>query len=309
MTQTSVSAVIPTRNRPELVSRAVRSALAQTFRDLEVVVVVDGPDQGTLAALQSFHDERLRVVALPSSVGGSEARNIGVREAHGTWIAFLDDDDEWLPEKIEMQIKCAHGAHVANPVVACRIIGRTPQRDYIWPQRFPRQSEELSEYLFTRETWFRGERQLQTSMIFTSRELMLAVPFTPGLPRHQDTDWYVRIGARKDVVIEFVPEPLAIWYLEENRGSIVKHYNWRASLEWLMRIQPLITPRAFSGFIATQLAGEAANQKAWAAFFPLLHHMCRFGRPKPMDFALFLGNWAVSRQMRSSLRSSLSSAG
>ena len=68
-----VSAIIPTRNRPELAVRAVRSALAQTYTNIEVVVVIDGPDAASQSALAAITDSRLHVVALDSNVGGSEA--------------------------------------------------------------------------------------------------------------------------------------------------------------------------------------------------------------------------------------------
>src|SRR4051812_31292709 len=83
-----VTAVIPTRNRPELVTRAVRSALAQTYPRMEVVVVIDGPDAVTSSALELIHDERLRVISLPQPVGGAEARNVGVQAAQGEWIGL-----------------------------------------------------------------------------------------------------------------------------------------------------------------------------------------------------------------------------
>jgi glycosyltransferase involved in cell wall biosynthesis len=91
-----VSAVIPTRGRPELLRRAVRSALAQTLREIEVVVVIDGEDSVTRLAMKEWaqQDARVHVVALDVSVGGSDARNRGVDAASGEWIAFLDDDDE-----------------------------------------------------------------------------------------------------------------------------------------------------------------------------------------------------------------------
>jgi glycosyltransferase involved in cell wall biosynthesis len=300
-----VTAVIPTRSRPDLVLRAVRTALGQTYANLEVIVVIDGPDPATSAALATIGDERLRLLALEQSMGGSDARNKGVQHAKGQWIAFLDDDDEWMPTKVEKQLDRALRSDSANPVVACRVIGRTPKRDYIWPRRFPRQAEALSEYLFTRSTWFRGEGQIQTSMIFARRELMLSVPFTSGMQRHQDSDWYVHIGTRKDVTVEFVDETLAIWYLEENRPSVVRRCNWQRSHNWLNCIRPLITPRAYSGFIATQLAGEAAAQQAWSAFLPLLSDMFRFGKPKLMDLAIYAGNWVMPEMLRSSLRSLL----
>ncbi|MGB9514059.1 MAG: glycosyltransferase family 2 protein, partial [Candidatus Acidiferrum sp.] len=102
-----VTAVIPTRNRHQLVTHAVRSALRQTYRNLEVVVVIDGADPKTEESLSRLADSRLRVIALPESSGPAAARNIGVAAARGEWIAFLDDDDQWLPEKIELQMAIA----------------------------------------------------------------------------------------------------------------------------------------------------------------------------------------------------------
>jgi hypothetical protein len=72
-----VSAVIPSRNRPQIVRRAVQSALSQTCTDLEVVVVIDGPDSSTVKVLEQMNDSRVRVIELAESVGASEARNIG----------------------------------------------------------------------------------------------------------------------------------------------------------------------------------------------------------------------------------------
>ena len=107
MQKTLVTAVIPTRNRPELLKRAIVSVRAQTYDQIEIVVVIDGPDDATRAVLSEMCDERLRFIPLQESVGGSDARNIGVQNARSEWIAFLDDDDEWLPSKIEKQMALA----------------------------------------------------------------------------------------------------------------------------------------------------------------------------------------------------------
>ena len=90
MQNSLVTAVIPTRNRPELLLRAIASVLAQNCEQIEIVVVIDGPDATTEAALRAKANGRLRVIALPESVGGSDARNIGVQNARTEWIAFLD---------------------------------------------------------------------------------------------------------------------------------------------------------------------------------------------------------------------------
>jgi glycosyltransferase involved in cell wall biosynthesis len=160
-----VSVIIPTRNRPDLVLRAVRSALAQTHGDLEVLVVVDGPCSKTAASLAEVSDSRLRLIQLAESVGGSDARNTGVQNAAGEWVAFLDDDDEWLPAKIEKQMAVALQATEQYPIVSTGMIGISPGGEFPWPRRYPGPAEPICEYLFNRRSFFRGEGQLQTSVL------------------------------------------------------------------------------------------------------------------------------------------------
>jgi glycosyltransferase involved in cell wall biosynthesis len=297
-----VSVVIPTRNRPDLVLRAVRSVLGQTYENLDVIVVIDGPDPVTRAALDTVVDTRLRVLELRDTVGGSETRNVGVRIASGEWVAFLDDDDEWLPLKIQRQIDAAVQSSFASPIVSCYFIGRTPTCDYIWPRRTPRPGEALCEYLFVKNSLFRGEASLQTSMLFARRQLFQKVPFTSGLRRHQDTDWYVRVADVDGVGVEFVREALAIWYLEENRPKTTGLLDWRNSLSWLRSSRGLITPRAYTGFITTQLAAEAVEQCDWNAFFPLLREAVLVGRPDPFSLLHYLSLWLVPAAVRRKVR-------
>ena len=101
-----VSVIIPTYNRPHLLERAVQSVLHQTFRDFELVVVDDGSTDGT-SELSLFNkiDPRLRYIKLPQNRGVSAARNAGVKATSAPWLAFLDSDDEWLPDKLEKQVR------------------------------------------------------------------------------------------------------------------------------------------------------------------------------------------------------------
>lgn len=105
-----VSVVIPTLNRPHLVVRAVRSALAQTLHTIEVVVVVDGPDNLTIEALGTLEGSRVVIKTLPCNVGPAGARNAGVEAARGRWVAFLDDDDEWAPHKLAIQLSAVQSS-------------------------------------------------------------------------------------------------------------------------------------------------------------------------------------------------------
>jgi len=99
-----VSVVIPTYNRAGKVKEAVGSVLDQTFQDLEVIVVDDGSTDDTAEVLTSTFGERIRYYRQPNQ-GASVARNRGIEEARGEWIAFLDSDDRWLAEKLEWQMK------------------------------------------------------------------------------------------------------------------------------------------------------------------------------------------------------------
>jgi glycosyltransferase involved in cell wall biosynthesis len=302
MQKTLVTAVIPTRNRPELLKRAIASVFAQTCDQIEIVVVVDGPDDATVAALATIADERLRFVALRESVGGSDARNIGVQNAKSEWIGFLDDDDEWLPSKIEKQLAMASQATEPYPVISGQLVAKSPYGDFIWPRRFPAESEPISENLFNRKTFFRGEGQLQTSMLLTRRSLMELVPFTSGLRKHQDLEWYLRVSQVPGAQFHFVPEPLVNLYLEENREAITNRPDWRFSLGWLKANRERMTPRAYAGFISTQLAPEASQQGAWGAMPQLFAERFRHGKPGYMDVSLFLGMWLVRPSFRRTLR-------
>jgi len=208
-----ISVVIPTRNRPDLLLRAVKSALAQTHRELEVLVVIDGPCAKSSAALAGIADARLRPIVLPASVGGSDARNAGVRHATGEWIAFLDDDDEWLPTKLEKQAAMAMEATEPYPIISTGMVGISPTGRFPWPRRYPGKDEPICEYLFNRRSLFRGEGQVQTSVLMTRKTLLELAPFTSGLRRHQDTEWYLRVDRIPGVAFHFVREPLVLWYM------------------------------------------------------------------------------------------------
>jgi glycosyltransferase involved in cell wall biosynthesis len=296
----TVSAVIPTRNRPQLVARAVKSALEQNYDDLEVVVVIDGPDAATEEVLSQIEDKRLRIIALPESVGAARGRNLGVEAAWGDWIALLDDDDEWLPEKTAAQMRVACSSQYRYPVVSSRLFAKTSKYALVWPRKLPTQP--ISEYLLTREGWSYGEGLLSTITLLFPKDLYEQVPFRAELTRHQDLDWVLRVSEFAGVGIEFVPEPLAIWHQAENRKSISVTSNWKASMQWLESVKSLITRRAYSGFIASHIAAQAAREGAWATLPYLLRKMFDFGRPKFHDVALFVGMWCVPRGLRLHVR-------
>ena len=107
MPRATVSVVIPTRDRRALVRSALACALAQRGVDVEVVVVDDASTDGSADDLAGVSDPRVRVVTHERSAGVSAARNRGIAEATAPWIAFLDDDDLWAPDKLARQLDAA----------------------------------------------------------------------------------------------------------------------------------------------------------------------------------------------------------
>jgi teichuronic acid biosynthesis glycosyltransferase TuaG len=102
-----VSVVIATHQRREQCVRAVKSVLSQTVPPLEVLVCDDGSTDGTAETLSAWskREPRIRYLRLPRHTGNpASPRNLGLQEARGEWIAFLDDDDNWLPRKLELQL-------------------------------------------------------------------------------------------------------------------------------------------------------------------------------------------------------------
>lgn len=290
-----VSVVIPTRNRPALVVRAVESALAQTLSDIEVIVVIDGKDQATVEALHAIADRRVRVVPLSEPVGGAEARNVGVRAGRGEFIAFLDDDDEWTADKLSRQLDVARTSTAEFTVVTCRLIARRPHGDEHWPARKLNPGESMSEYLFCREASIRqGEGFIQTSTLLIPRRLLNRVPFTPGLPRHQDWDWLIRASARAGVEFSWVWDTLVIYHIGAASNSVSAGEQLDASVSWVSGCR-LITPKAKAYFYATQVAVRC---KTLATFCSVVRHTVRF----PRAFVIAIGLALIPRNLVDSLR-------
>lgn len=299
-----VSVIIATRYRPKLLLRAISSVLAQTIKDFEVIIVIDGPDEATSLELANFDSPHFHVIQLPFNQGCPNARNQGVAIAKGEWIAFLDDDDEWLPTKLESQLWLAQQSAYQWPVISCGVIARTPKGDFTYPRRFPNKDEPLSEYLLARNTFSFGEGLIQASTLFTKKELLVHYPFLQDLGQeHEDWYWLLTISSLKNVGIEFVQRPLSIWHLWEQRDTISSNNKWERSLNWIKTNQALVTPRAYAAFILVEVGSRAAPTHNWKVFLSLLQEAVSSGKPAVIDWLIYLGMWFIPQDFRRSIKS------
>ncbi|HUG39951.1 MAG TPA: glycosyltransferase family A protein [Longimicrobiales bacterium] len=191
----TVSVVVPTRDRASLLRRAVLSALAQTAPPLEVIIVDDASTDDTpdAAARLAQEDPRVRTLTVPEAAGAAAARNRGVAVARGDWVALLDDDDEWLPEKLALQLHAAaaagdrvglvHGGfeEVAADGSCVRggLVSGGPER--------------------LRRLLVRGNRIGHSTVIVRRALLLECGGYDERLPRLQDWDLWLRLAARTGV--------------------------------------------------------------------------------------------------------------
>ena len=183
-TRRDVTVVIPTRDRREELRTALRSALTQRAVDVEVVVVDDASMEP--AELGELADERVRVVRNATPVGETASRNRGILEASGTWIAFLDDDDLWSPEKVIRQLDAldrhdAGWAYTGDVVVDqdLRILHGSP------PPTPPDLASTLLRY---------NSVPAGASNVIVRASLLATVgPFDPALRRTGDWDMWLRL--------------------------------------------------------------------------------------------------------------------
>ena len=190
-----VSIVMPTRNRATLLPRALASVYAQTVEEWELIVVDDGSldDTPALITAAAAADPRVRAICT-TGIGAAAARNRGIAAASAPYIAFLDDDDEWLPAKLERQLEVAaddvlvHTAFIETDGADVRLAGL------------------VDVGADTLVTLLRGN-QLGNSTVLAPRRALNAVGgFDERLPRLQDWDLWLRLAAR--LRFRLLPQPL-----------------------------------------------------------------------------------------------------
>jgi glycosyltransferase involved in cell wall biosynthesis len=301
-TACTISVIIPTLRRPKLLMRAIGSVLAQTEADLELLVVIDGPDPETTAVTSTITDQRVRFIQNIRSLGSAETRNVGIRAAAGDWVAFLDDDDEWIADKLASQLALARRAP-SNVIVSCLSFVTTPLRRYVWPNRVYDNTCPLDEYLFDRRTWFRGDVMLQCSSLFMSRQLAMDLTFRDP---HDDWDLLLRAVKEKGAAILTVQRPLVVHYTEDDRSSLGASFDWRMSLDWVNEKRALLTSSAYAGFCLTIIGPQAAKIGDLRGFWKLLYSACTRGSPRSIQLVLYFLIWLVPIHRRQQLRSLLS---
>jgi GT2 family glycosyltransferase len=186
----SATIVVTTRDRATLAERAVESALAQSIRDIEVVVVDDG-------SLEPFdppqRDERLRVIRNGHAAGVCAARNIGLKAARGRWITFLDDDDELFPQMLEVSLEAAATSSLPAPVAVLSGIEVMDDSGVVTEERFPVRLARGRRYFL--EGTQEGSFGVQNTLVAQADVLVAIGGWDEAIRSWEHDDLFLRLNA------------------------------------------------------------------------------------------------------------------
>lgn len=194
-----VSVIIATYNRAKFLQSAIMSVLNQTFRDFEIVVVDDASKDHTADVVRGINDKRIRYIRHPVNQREAGAKNTGLLSSSGEYIAFLDDDDEWLPEKLRLQIELLENspAKIGGVYSGYMLIDRASGN--IIDIEIPYKRGDLYQELLR-------ENCLNVSMLLRRKCFEQAGLFDVSVPFSTDYDMWIRIS--RHFQFEYIKVPL-----------------------------------------------------------------------------------------------------
>jgi glycosyltransferase involved in cell wall biosynthesis len=212
LTTPKVSVIIITYNRAHLLGAAMTSVLNQTFQDFELIVVDDASQDNTADVVRSFRDDRIRYIRHDTNKRVAGARNTGLQNSMGEYIAFLDDDDEWLPEKLQRQVdlldSCSPvvGGVYTGFIQVDRSTGKTLMRIV------PSKRGIIFEDMFI-------ENCIGTASVVLLRKKCFAKIglFDENISYGEDYDMWLRIS--REFQFEYIIDSLLKYYVHDNKLS------------------------------------------------------------------------------------------
>lgn len=183
MDSVKVSVIIPTFNRARTIEKSVKSVLCQTYSNLEVIIVDDGSTDNTRELIESLNDSRIKYI-YQENAGACAARNRGVCNATGEYIAFHDSDDVWHKDKIEKQLECFEKSNA--DIVFCKMNQIGVNKVRVIPEGIEggivKQPNNLSE--------------IGTQTIIAKRRVFADYRFDQDMPRFQELEWLIRVASK-----------------------------------------------------------------------------------------------------------------
>jgi glycosyltransferase involved in cell wall biosynthesis len=246
-----ISVVIPVRDRLPLLERTLGSLRLQSYRHFEVIIVDDGSKEDVGEVVARFPDLTIRLLR-SGGRGANRARNMGTDAAAGSFIAYLDSDDLFLPDKL---LRAAARLEAEDPdiLISAGYVWRGSDRLQIKPRRPIEAAEDISEFYFVQDERF------ITSAFVVKASAAREVRWDEALNKVQDPDFMIRL-VRSGRRITYLEEPLVVLCDDVQTGRI-SHANHAANMQdWLNRSGHLLTSRARASFEMYVMAYEIARR-------------------------------------------------
>lgn len=212
-----ISVIIPTFNRGVSIRKAITSVLKQSYRDIECIVVDDGSTDGTGEVVRSIKDGRVRYIRYEKNCGACHARNVGIDNALGEYLAFQDSDDDWVETKLEEQLSFLQSVNA--DLVFCQLQSREKEKVKYYP------TNKMPEGLITHQqamSSFMGS----TQTFLGKAECIRKVRFDEDMPRFQDWDFLIRFTSKYKLYYQ--KKPLALQILGKDSISNNPNKGYRA---------------------------------------------------------------------------------
>lgn len=225
-----VSVVIPTYNRSKELARAIKSVLNQTYQNFEILVVDDGSEEDLRVICDSFNDQRIKFLRNDTHTNANVARNRGIKEAQGEYIAMLDSDDEYLPHHLSRRIEKIREWGCDGIFGSAYIDNGEEQTLKL--SRPLRKGELMINYLLS-------DGFAPTPSHFYKANAAKAVLWDETLLRHQDYDFSVRFAEKYNFASDYEPSIKVIWQKQQRKA-----YNFDSCITFIKKFHKSIAKEA-----------------------------------------------------------------
>lgn len=243
-----ISVIIPVYNRFGSLKETINSVCKQTYRHIEIIVVDDGSEEDIESGLKAFRDDRIVYYRLVHT-NGNNARNYGIKQSKGNYIAMLDSDDLWLPTHLAECLSILEGTGADGLYGSLILRESDTKKESVILARSPRKNESVIDYLL--QTGYGA----QTSTLFTTKESAQAVLWDISLQAHQDYDFVTRYCKKYKMTPKITPTVIY------NKKGKAKHIDFLSCIEFIRKNKDGINPVLYNDYNLKMLT-LANNQQA-----------------------------------------------
>lgn len=237
------SVIVPTKDRESELIRSITSVVDQSFSNWELIVIEDGSENQSriVEKIKELNDSRITIITLPNTLNAANARNYGIAKALGNWIAFLDSDDHFVPEKLDIFFKIISETKNTADIYYSQFNQIADKKTSVIPKRGKMECESIGDYIFV------DNNAIGTPGLVVKADWARQTLFDPWCKKHQDYDFLLRsehMGAR----IEFVEKVLWNREFRKSKNNIGTMEDPIFSGMWLKKYKKYLSSNATEVF-------------------------------------------------------------